>query len=161
MAKNKAPEIIRPPSSLDSKVTKGGPGAVNPEALAKAEKVIEDLADDYVDWAKEDLTKLEHAFNGLKDGTLSTAEGLKEVFEVAHDMKGQGGSFDFPLMTAVGDSLCRLTDTLDKAGKRELEGIALHISTMKLIIASNMKGDGGREGTMLLNGLDLMVKKLM
>lgn len=160
MADKKAPRIIRVPSSLDRKVSKGGPGAVNKQSLAQAEQVIEDLADDYVDWAKEDLAKLEHAFNGLKDGSLSTEDGLKEVFEVAHDMKGQGGSFDFPLMTAVGDSLCRLTDTLEKVGSRELEGIQLHITTMKLIIASNMKGDGGREGNMLLNGLDLMVEKL-
>jgi len=33
-------EIITPPNSLKSKVTVGGPGAVDPQALERAEKAI-------------------------------------------------------------------------------------------------------------------------
>ena len=109
-------ETIQPPTNLQNKVEKGGPGAVDLDAIARAEKVIANLAGDYVNWAKEDLVKLENAYAKLKKGDGDQKELLLGVFNVAHDMKGQGGSFDYELMTAVGDKLCRLVEKLDKIG---------------------------------------------
>ncbi len=152
-------QIIRPPQTLQSKVEKGGPGAVDMSALAKAEEVIANLADDYLDWVREDFERLEAAFEKFKAGDGSDADNIEALFQIAHDMKGQGGSFGYDLMTAIGDHLCRLLETLDKSGPREQMMIRVHIDAMRVVITKQLKGDGGDEGRQLLMGLTLVGEK--
>lgn len=154
-----ATQIIKPPQTLQAKVEKGGPGAVNLDALAKAEEVIASLADDYLDWVREDFVRLEAAYKKLKSGEGADKENLEALFQIAHDMKGQGGSFGYDLMTSIGDHLCRLLETLDKAGAREQNMIRVHIDAMRVVITKELKGDGGDEGRQLLMGLSLVGEK--
>jgi chemotaxis protein histidine kinase CheA len=156
---NSAPQIIRPPQTLQSKVEKGGPGAVDLDALAKAEEVIANLAGDYLEWVREDFVRMEAAFAKLKSGDGGDKENLEAMFQIAHDMKGQGGSFGYDLMTAIGDHMCRLLETLDKAGPREQTMIRVHIDAMRVVITKELKGDGGNEGRQLLMGLSLVGEK--
>jgi len=149
-------QIIKPPQTLQSKVEKGGPGAVNRDALAKAEEVIANLADDYMDWVREDFVRLETAFDKLKAGDGDDAANIDALFQIAHDMKGQGGSFGYDLITSIGDHLCRLLETLEKAGPREQNMIRVHIDAMRVVITKELKHDGGDEGRQLLLGLTLV-----
>jgi len=153
-------QVINPPQTLQNKVEKGGPGAVDLEALAKAEEVIANLADDYLDWVREDLERLETAYEQLKNADGDAADALENVFQIAHDMKGQGGSFGYDLMTAIGDQLCRLVEKMDTAGPRELKMIRVHIDAMRVTITKELKGDGGNEGRQLLMGLTLVGDKV-
>jgi len=153
-------QVINPPQTLQNKVEKGGPGAVDLEALAKAEEVIANLADDYLDWVREDLERLETAYEQLKNADGDAADALESVFQIAHDMKGQGGSFGYDLMTAIGDQLCRLVEKMETAGPRELKMIRVHIDAMRVIITKELKGDGGNEGRQLLMGLTLVGGKV-
>ncbi len=162
MSDDKTPQaqVINPPQTLQGKVEKGGPGAVDLEALAAAEDVIANLADDYMDWVREDLVKLEKAFETLQSGEGNAMDILEEVFQVSHDMKGQGGSFGYDLITAVGDHLCRLVEKMDSVGPREVEMVRIHIDAMRVIITKELKGDGGDEGRQLLMGLQLVGDKV-
>ena len=152
-------QIITPPQTLQAKVEKGGPGAVDMDALAKAEAVIANLADDYMEWVREDFERLEKAYDQLKSGDGDAKANLNAVFQIAHDMKGQGGSFGYDLMTAIGDHLCRLIEKFDKVSQRELDMIRVHIDAMRVVITKELKGDGGDEGRQLLLGLTLMGEK--
>jgi hypothetical protein len=76
-------------------------------------------------------------------------------------MKGQGGSFGYPLMTAVGNSLCRFLEKVDKLPDSALEVVAVHVDTMRVVISNKMEGEGGKMGDRLLNGLDLVVNKVL
>lgn len=152
-------QIIKPPQTLQAKVDKGGPGAVDMDALARAEDVIANLADDYLDWVREDFVRLEAAYEKLKAHDGDDKDNLEAMFQIAHDMKGQGGSFGYDLMTAIGDHLCRLLETLDKGGARELTMIRVHIDAMRVVITKELKDDGGDEGRQLLMGLTLVGEK--
>lgn len=154
-----APQIIRPPQTLQGKVDKGGPGAVDLDALARAEEVIANLADDYLDWVREDFVRLEAAYDVLVSGNGDDAANLEALFQIAHDMKGQGGSFGYDLMTAIGDHMCRLLEKVDKAGPIEIQMIRLHIDAMRVVITKELKGDGGAEGRQLMMGLALVGDK--
>lgn len=162
MSDEKAPQVqvINPPQTLQNKVEKGGPGAVDLDALAKAEDVIASLADDYLEWVQEDLARMEKAYDLLKAGEGDFKENLDNVFQIAHDMKGQGGSFGYDLMTAIGDQLCRLVERMEAAGPRELNMVRVHIDAMRVIITKGLKGDGGNEGRQLLMGLTLVGDKV-
>ncbi len=163
MADSEKPQIITPPNTLKAKAAAGGPNAVDPDALERAEQVIANMADSYLDWVEEDLKKISVAFDCLVAGSDDREADLKKVFEIAHDMKGQGGSFGFELITAVGNNLCRLLERFDDSVQPQVqnESIRIHIDAMKLIISSRMRGDGGAQGTAILDGVQQMVEKLV
>ena len=153
-------EVINPPNTLKKKVGTGGPGAVDMEALKRAEDVIAGMTDSYLTWVVEDLRKIEAAYQKLKAATGDKKKELDGVFQVSHDIKGQGGSFGYDLMTAIGNELCRLIERIKVIGPDEIEAIKLHIDSMKLVIAENMKGQGGKAGERMLAGLQKVCDKL-
>ncbi len=153
-------EIITPPDTLKDKVKSGVPGGVDEKVLERAEAVVASMGGEFVQWAEKDLKSLQQAFNGLKAGTADKKETLHTIFQISHDIKGQGGSFDYGLLTAVGDSLCKLTEEKDRAGTAEIEAIGLHVEALKLILNERLKGDGGDTGAKLLDGLRQVVYKI-
>ena len=101
-------EIINPPNTLKSKVREGGPGAVDLATLERAERVIEQMADSYLEWVQEDLVRMDAAYKALAAATGDRKAEAEQVFQIAHDIKGQGGSFGYDLMTLIANELCRL-----------------------------------------------------
>ncbi len=153
-------QVIKPPSTLKAKVKTGGPGAVNPEVLERAEAVIASLSENYLEWVEEDLKKLDAEMAKLKAEPDKGREFLDRIFQISHDIKGQGGSFGYRMMTIIGDQLCRLVEKMDEAGPSEIKVIDLHIDALKMVIAKRMEGDGGAEGEALFSGLDKVVAKI-
>lgn len=158
--KKKEFQIINPPQTLSAKVEVGGPGAVDMAVLERAEQVIADLATEYLDWVQEDLENIQEAMGKLKTDGDQAETHLERIFSISHDIKGQGGSFGYDLMTIVGDDLCRFVEKMTEPDTAMLDVIQVHIDTMKLIIKNNMKGDGGGEGVRLLKGLDMVAAKV-
>ncbi len=160
MADSDKPQLINPPNPLKMKVGVGGPGAVTPDALERADAVIADLADDYLTWAEEDLTNLQAALAKLKATEGDNRAEVAAIFQIAHDVKGQGGSFGYQLMTEIGHHLCRFLESLETANPAEIGVIGVHIDALRLVIANKMKGDGGAAGEALYKGLELVVAKV-
>lgn len=153
------PKFITPPNTLKGKVTYG-PGGVDLDALERAEAVIANLQGNYLTWVQDDLVKLQQFYDLAKSDEANRPKHVEEIFRVAHDVKGQGGSFDYHLMTAVGNQLCRFIENTSPIGAAELNAIKVHIDAMKLIIAQRMEGDGGKVGENLVSGLQAIVAKL-
>ncbi len=153
-------EIINPPNLLKSKVKTGGPGAVDAETLGRAEAAIANMADQYLEWVVQDIERISKAFEELKAAdTESTPAKLEVIFQVAHDIKGQGGSFGYDMMTSVGNQLCRLIEHADPTNPKLTEAVGVHIETLKLVIAQRIKGNGGKVGEQMLMGLEQIFKK--
>ena len=154
-------EVINPPNVLKEKVGTDGPGAIDLEALEKAEKVIASMANSYLDSVADDLRNIDETCGKLEAAKVDRKEELMAVFQTALILKGQGGSFGYNLMTTIGNELCRLIEKLDKAGPKEVEAIKLHIDSMKLVISNDIKGDGGVTGKEMLAGLQQVCDKLL
>lgn len=153
-------EVIQPPDTLKGKVSFSADG-VDLEMLEKAEQIVAGLQGSYLEWVQEDLKKLQALYDEAKAAdTADRAALFKAIFNVAHDVKGQGGSFGYHLMTAVGNQLCRFLEAAPQAGEGELQVVALHIDAMRLIIAQRMEGEGGRQGEAMLRGLQAVVAKV-
>lgn len=155
-----SPKFITPPNTLKAKVGPPTPGGVDLEALERAEAIIANLTDSYLEWVQEDLNKIQAAYEAMAAAGAKTKADLDKVFHVAHDIKGQGGSFGYNLMTVVGNQLCRFLEKKESLTPSEIQAVKVHIDTMKLIIAQKMTGDGGAEGTKLLKGLEFLLAKL-
>ncbi len=131
------------------------------EALERAEQVISGMTGSYLTWVAEDLNKIDVAFAALKAASGDRKEEMNGIFLVAHDIKGQDGSFGYNLMTAIGNELCRFIEKTDKTGPGVIEAIKLHIDALKLVIAEDMKGNGGKAGEKMLSGLQQICDKLV
>jgi chemotaxis protein histidine kinase CheA len=154
-------EIITPPNTLKTKVKKGGPGAINPAMLEKAEQVLAGLSDSYLEWVQQDLKNIAAAYEGLKAGQGDQKKTLETIFRIAHDMKGQGGSFGYNLVTSVGNELCRMIEKFPATiSAAHIDAIGVHIDSLKLIVAQKMKGDSGSTGAAILAGLQKVSAKL-
>ena len=130
--------------------------------LARAEKAVANLAQDYASWALADVAKARLALAAAIEDAASRDQHVEALFRVGHDLKGQGTSFGFPLVTKVGHSLCALTrDRARQYESRHLDLIKSHLDAIDLILTKGIKGDGGKVGAELVAKLEQRVSELL
>ncbi len=157
----KKAEFITPPNTLKMKVQVApGEKGIDLAALERAESVINNMQSSYLEWVENDLKSLEAAI-----AEASTVDGdlephFEKIFSISHDIKGQGGSFGYQMMTNIGNQLCRFIESMGTPNKSDLHIVRLHLDAMKLVIGKRMEGDGGKTGEELVAGLQAVVAKL-
>lgn len=134
--------MIKPARRLGDKVGKTG-GPTRHQAVLRALNATENLSEAYQGWAVDDLQNLWQKFQMSAPGE---GANIRAMFDIAHEIRGQGGSFDFPLITKIGDSLCKFLEPLDNLADRDLEVIKIHILAMKAVFQQSLKGDSGDIG---------------
>ncbi len=127
----------------------GAPTASYAERLAVAEAQVEALADSFESWARGDLAALQVALQGAGQMSRRRQE-FDRIFQVAHDMKGQGSTFGYNLLTEIAGSLCdflrRLTDPTDA----DLVVVRHHVSALNVVLEQRIKGSGGELGQQII-----------
>ncbi len=153
------PEIIEIPTRSSPSLP-AEPVDIDPELLAKAEALVAGLRPQYLSWVREDLDRLQATWESARATEIvQRAEAMRAAFAVAHDIKGQGGSFGYPLMTDIGAQLCRFLEAGGRFDDEALEVVRLHIEAMRLVVADRMEGDGGDAGRKLMRGLQAVIVK--
>ncbi|MCG8508451.1 MAG: Hpt domain-containing protein [Rhodospirillales bacterium] len=161
MAEDDEAEIIRAPDTLKAKVGPVGPSAEDLRAIKKAEAVIANLAEKYVEIADLDLANLLKATEAFKTDPANRRQHLKKIFLIAHDMKGQGGSFGYPLVTAVCNQLCRFIETIEnEPNPTESEIIPLYVNAVTVVLRGKIKDADSQQARALLEGLGLVYDKV-
>ena len=152
-----------------------GPNAVNtevaidPELIAVAEERIQDMAGDYSDWMSKALDRMSTAHAALvvpggppgeddEEGEdeeeltmLGNRRFLGEISRTAHELRGQGGIFGYPLITSLGRSLFETTkDQQKEVTANRLTLIGAHIDAIRTVFANRIRGEGGEIGRALL-----------
>lgn len=150
---------MNPPNLLRQKVTGSGP--ISEEMVKRAERAVESLSQQFDDLLEGELERLSEL---CALGTKEPARRLdvaKQIFDIAHDLRGQAGTFDYPLITRVGSSLCHFTEGLDSCSEREMQVIRLHVEAMHAILASALRGDDSQVGHEIADGLEKAVEKIL
>lgn len=130
--------------------------------LARAEAAVAGLAKDYPAWALADIAKGRAALKAAKDDPAGRAAHVEALFRVGHDLKGQGASFGFQLVTRIGQSLCALTrDRTRSYESQHLDLAASHLDALELILTKGIKGEGGKVGSELSAKLAQRVSALI
>ncbi len=160
MSGTSKPEFIQPPNTLKDKVSITSNG-VDLEALEQAELLIAGMQDSYLEWVEDDLKKITELYQQAVAEVDNRTKLFGDIFSVSHDVKGQGGSFNYPLMTMIGNLLCRFLERREGEPKEShMAIIKVHIDAMRLVISRRMEGDGGRTGDNLIRGLNAAVEKI-
>jgi chemotaxis protein histidine kinase CheA len=122
------------------------------EAIEAAEAAVAELAKDYPKRAGEKVAELDSTFEALPVSENAQAP-IRALFAIAHEIRGEGGSFGFPLATAIAANLCRILEDRDQVDEALFGAIRVHIDSLKLVVSQPIKGDGGAQGADLLDGL--------
>jgi hypothetical protein len=146
--------VIQPPS-LRLKVG-GRFGAIDPSAIAKAEAALKSLSGNFAQWLSEEVVKLDAARQLVRDQGV-TAETMETLYLRAHDLKGLGTTYEFPLITRIGASLCRLIDDKDKRLTVPLQLVDAHIDAIKAAVRDSIKTDDHPVGRILIEELERKV----
>ena len=146
--------VIQPPS-LRLKVG-GRFGAIDPSAIAKAEAALKSLSGNFAQWLSEEVIKLDAARQLVRDDGV-TAETMETLYLRAHDLKGLGTTYEFPLITRIGASLCRLIDDKDKRLTVPLPLVDAHIDAIKAAVRDSIKTDDHPVGRILIEELERKV----
>ena len=80
---------------------------------------------------------------------------------IAHDLKGQGSTFGYNLMTFFAASLYDFSFQEGEISDNHVELLKAHIDSMNVVIKDRIRGDGGEEGQALQKGLQDAIEKYM
>lgn len=140
----------------------GDPDDLNPddlgidaEALARAEAALAALAGGYLRWAEADMAALRAALAEAR-AAAPAARGVAcaHVFAVAHNIKGQAATFGYPLLTRLGNAVCRLLESDTAADDGVLARVEALVTAMGEVVTRNLRDDGGAAGRDLVLRLD-------
>jgi hypothetical protein len=148
-------QVIRPPNILRAKVG-GGFGGINADAIAKAEEALKAMSSQFGQWLQDEIVKLDAAQAAIRaDGyNAQTAEGL---YFRAHDLKGLGATYQYPLVTRLAGSLCKLMDDPGKRLEAPLVLIDAHVDAIKAVVRDGIQTDDHPTGRVLAETLEAKV----
>lgn len=131
-------EVITPPHELRKAVAPAGD--VEDDPVARAEAALANLSGEFSSWMDAECDRLEAARQEVtRDGfSKSTHEGL---FRVAHDIKGEAGTFGYPAVVGVADSLCRLLEHTPEMTRIPLQLVDQHVDAIRAIIREYVRDD--------------------
>jgi hypothetical protein len=129
--------MIPAPNTLKLKIG-GRFGGVDPAALAKAEAALKGLADNFGQWMQDELVKLDAARERIRAEGFNAETGESLYFR-AHDLKGLGATYGYPVVTSIAGSLCRLIDEPATRLKAPLFLLDAHIDGIKAAVRGNIR----------------------
>lgn len=158
---------IRPANKLRDKLGANalkGEVDIDPMIIQAAEQRIQSLLGDYTDWMGRYLNSMTRSLSSLEvteeENHASNAKHMANINRISHELRGQGGIFDYPLITALGKSLYEATADPDKPlSQARLELIQAHVDAMRTVFKEKISGNGGEVGTALLLDIRAAVKR--
>lgn len=135
-------------------------GELPKDILEKAEQALERDALDFADWAISYIAKL----NALVGECQSKPPALRrhyfdEINLIAHELRGQGGTFGYPLISIFAKMLYDYTQPGCREDDNSLEIVKSHNDSMRAVIRDRVSGDGGQIGKDLLKALKVAIDR--
>ena len=90
----------------------------------------------------------------------SRAETFGEIHNLSLELRGQGGTFGYPLITEISKMLYNCTQEGCNEDDKAVEIVQHHIDAMRAILRGKISGDGGAVGKELLTGLRKTIEKV-
>ncbi len=148
-------KVIQPPNLLRAKVGTRFEG-IDAGAIAKAEEALKNMESQFGKWLEDEVGKLDAAGGAIRAAgfTAETADGL---YARAHDLKGLGTTYQFPLVTRLAGSLCRLLD--DPRGRLATPVVLIdaHIDAIRAVVREGIQTDQHPTGRVLSETLEQKV----
>lgn len=131
-------------------------GRIDPQAIAKAEAALKGLSSQFGQWLEDEVGKLEAARAAIREQG-PTRQTLDQLYTHAHDLKGLGSTYEFPIVTQIAGSLCRLLGETDTRLLAPLFLIDAHIGAIRAAVRDGVKTTDDPVGRGLVEALERQV----
>ncbi|PWE16602.1 Hpt domain-containing protein [Marinicauda salina] len=152
-------EMINPPNMLRVKVG-GRVPQTDPAAVARAEAALDELRHEFRGWLEEEVEKLEAAMAKVRSEGLAGEAG-EELFNVAHDLRGLGTTYEFPIVTRICASLAKLIETEEKRAAAPKKLVDAHVGAVRAALLQNVRDECDEIGRQLVETLEGHVVELV
>jgi chemotaxis protein histidine kinase CheA len=149
-------QAIQPSNALRDKVG-GRTIGLDPNMLARAEAALKSLSGQFSQWLNDEIVKLETARTEIQAKGLNGETG-EALYMRAHDLKGLGGTYEFPIITRLAGSLCQLLDDPEKRSTAPMYLVDAHIHAIKAAVRDNIRDDSNPVGRALAEALEAQVR---
>ena len=156
---NASAAFIQPPNAFRSRLGGRLPN-IDPSAIAKAEAALKGLSAQFGEWLRDEVAKLEaaHAVVKAEGGSQANMDAL---YARAHDLKGLGTTYEFPLVTRISGSLCKLLGDGEARTRAPLALVSAHIDTIRACVRDNVRDSANPVGRALAEQLEQHVKAFL
>lgn len=145
-------QVIQVPNTLRLKVG-GRLGGIDPAAIAKAEAALKSLSGNFAEWLQDEIIKLEASRQRVKTEGLTTESG-ENLYLRAHDLKGLGATYEYPIITRIAGSLCKLIDDPAQRLAAPMHLVDAHIDAIKAMVRDSIREDTHPVGRVLVMELE-------
>lgn len=131
------------------------------DCAARADRALAEMSGSFQEWLDGDVAALQSArLAGEQSGW--TPEACEALLNVAHDMKGLGATYGYPLVGRIAASLCRLveSDNGRAAARQSPALISAHIDAIRAAARDHIKSSEHLLGRTLLQALEAQVDAL-
>lgn len=128
-------------------------GSMPADIIEQAEAKLERAALDFTKWAQDYLGRLSDlCTQALLEPGRRTAQ-FGEINQVALELRGQGGTFGYPLISIFGKMLFDSTREGCREDDSQVEIVKAHVDSMRAVLREKIAGDGGQIGQALIKAL--------
>ena len=117
-------------------------------AVVRATQALETMGESMEAWLDADISKLQTARVGAERANWGAAE-LGALLVCAHDLKGMGTTYGFPLVSKLASSLCQLLDTEagKAAAKQHPSLVCAHVDALRAAVRDRIRDEHHRRAT--------------
>ena len=144
-------EIIKPKVDLRKKI-KVLPSNSDFDPVAKAEQAMQRLSVNFGTWMKDEVGKLQAAWNEIDKAEL-TEESLQKLFRSAHDIKGQAHTMGFPIAGTIANSMCELIEKVTDRSNLPKSILLKHVQAIAAVVKEDARAEDNMIGKALANEL--------
>lgn len=84
---------------------------------------------------------------------------VSRLYRMVHDLKGQGTTFGYPLLTQLGAIMCDFISEANDVGEEELAIVKMVVEAIKIVSENHIRQSGGETGRALVAKLDTLVRE--
>ncbi len=139
---------------------KASPAKAEDVDFSAVDDVLNNLTAEFCQRLPKDLETIEKALADLEEAPDNSAF-LGVLFRHVHDLKGQAGTFDFNLISVIGNDLCRFIERPAAMTPRRLKVVRYHVEAMKLVGERGLTGNGDEQGQRMVDTLHSMTQKVL
>lgn len=135
------------------------PEPAQDDAWRRARIAIDKLKASYVqDWAPASLDEMERTLKLALSNPETAFEHLQTAYRLAHDMKGQGATFGYILISDIGAALCGLTYDRNEASQAELTAMLAHVDAARSVLAGGLEDPDSPAAVAVMGALQTAVR---
>lgn len=105
-----------------------------------------ELIEQFVGWTNEAVEELKTLVESFPESEFKDGATATRIYDLTHNIKGMGASFNFPLMTHTGTSLCAYIKSRDEGQPLSRRVVEAHVKVLDVVLANQIQGDGGEKG---------------